>query len=90
MSEDMDEQTALNLVQEDYDEDEYEPVVEGVDDGHFKHDITNYYSIFLRKSDMTYWKIDYNSSYNYGLDEYSISTSQVKKKEIVTTTWVPA
>jgi hypothetical protein len=84
----MDEQTALLLVQEDYNENEYEVVEEWVDDGHEKHDATNYYNIVLRKGDNTYWKINFTSSYNYGLDEYSVYAIQVEKIEVVTTQWV--
>lgn len=83
----MDAQVALELVREDYDGDEYEAVEECVDDGHAKHDSTNYYSIFLRKSDNTYWRVSYTISYNYGLDEYSVYAEQVKKKEVIKTVW---
>lgn len=83
----MNEQIALSLVQEDYDESEYEPIEECVDDGHVKHDSTNYYSIFLRKSDMTYWQINYTISYDNGLDDDSVYAYQVEKKEVVTTIW---
>lgn len=83
----MDAQVALELVREDYDEDEYEAVEEYVDDGHAKHDSTNYYSIFLRKSDNTYWKVSFTTSYKYGLDEDSVYTNQVVKKEVTKTVW---
>ena len=82
----MDNETALNIIQEEYDEDEYE-VIEGGEDGHVKHDVTAYYTIVLRKSDNTHWKIGYHSSYNYGLDEYSVRVEQVKKAEFVQTVW---
>lgn len=84
----MDEKTALDLIQEDYEGDEYEVVEDCVDDGHAKHDSTNYYSIFLRKEDNTYWKVSFTFSYNYGLDEYSVMVDQVVKKEVITTEWV--
>lgn len=83
----MDTQVALELVREDYDGDEYEAVEEYVDDGHAKHDSTNYYSVFLRKSDNTYWRVSYTTSYNYGLDEYSVYANQVVKKEVAKTVW---
>lgn len=84
----MDEQTAIDLVLEDYYEDAYEMVEDWVDEGHFKHDSTHYYNIVLRKGDNTYWKINFISSYEYGLDEYSVYAHQVEKKEIVTAEWV--
>lgn len=84
----MDEQTAIDLIQENYEEDDYESVEEFVDDGHAKHDATNYYSIFLRKSDNTYWKVSFTSSYNWGLDEASVYASQVNKKEVTKTVWM--
>jgi hypothetical protein len=80
--------TALSLVEEDYDENEWEGVEIGVDDGHHKHDATNYYSIFLRKSDNTHWKICFTTSYNYGFDASSVYFYEVTKKEVVKTIWV--
>jgi hypothetical protein len=85
----MDEQTALALVQEDYSGEEYESVEEWVDAGHHKHDTTNYYSIFRCKSDNTHWRVNFQSSYNEGLDTYSIYAYQVEKVEVVKTQWVP-
>jgi len=82
----MNNETALNIIQEEYDEDEYE-VIEVGEDGFVKHDVTAYYIIVSRKSDNTHWKIGYHSSYNYGLDEYSIWVEQVKKVEFVQTVW---
>ena len=84
----MDNQTALSLVTEDYDDKDYDIIEWGVDDGHVKHDTTAYYSVFLRKSDDTYWKVNYHTSYNYGLDEDNVYGSQVEKKEVVKTIWV--
>jgi hypothetical protein len=84
----MDEKTALLLVREDYNEDEYETIEEWVDDGHSKHDDTNYYNIVLRKGDNTHWKIKFTSSYNNGLDDYSVYALQVEKREVVTVQWV--
>lgn len=85
----MDNETALDIIREDYDDSEYE-VVEGcVDDGHYKHDSTNYYSVVQRLSDKTFWKILFTSSYNYGIDKYSIYTCEVEKKEVITHSWVP-
>lgn len=83
----MDSQTALKLVQEDYDENEYEPL-EFVDDGHFKHDMTRYYGIFLRKADNTYWRVNFTISCDNGLDDNSVEAYEVKKKEVTTVTWV--
>ena len=83
----MDEETALLLVREDYNENEYEMIEEWVDDGHSKHDATNYYNIVLRKADNTYWKIDFISSYDYGLDDCSVYAYQVEKREVVTVEW---
>jgi hypothetical protein len=82
----MNNETALNIIQEEYDEDEYE-VIEVGEDGFVKHDITAYYIIVLRKSDSTYWNIAYLSSYNYGLEEDSVRVEQVKKVEFVQTVW---
>lgn len=85
----MDNETALDIIREDYDDSEYE-VVEGcVDDGHSKHDSTNYYSVVQRLSDKTFWKILFTSSYNYGIDEYSIYTCEVEKVEVVRHKWIP-
>lgn len=84
----MDEQTALLLVRENYNEDEYGVIEKWVDDGHEKHDATNYYNIVLRKGDNTYWKINFTSSYSYGLDEVSVYAHQVEKREVVTVQWV--
>jgi hypothetical protein len=84
----MDEKTALSIVREDHDEGEYEFIEESVDDGHQKHDATNYYHIVLRKSDNTHWKIGFTCSYNYGLDKYSVYVHQVEKKEVVKVVWV--
>lgn len=85
----MDNETALGIIQEDYDESEYMVMEEWVDDGHSKHDSTNYYSIVQRLSDKTFWKIMFTSSYNNGIDEYSIYTCEVEQKEVITHTWVP-
>lgn len=84
----MDYQIALNLIQEDYNESDYEPIEEWVDDGHWKHDLTQYYSIFLRKSDNTFWKVSFMSSYNEGLDEDSVEFHGVNKKEVTLIKWV--
>ena len=84
----MDEQTALKLITEDYDGSDYTAVVEGVDDGHHKHDSTYYYSVYQRKSDNTFWKVNFSCSYNYGLDEYSVYICEVEKKEVLTVKWV--
>jgi hypothetical protein len=83
----MDDQIAIGLIQDEGVEG-YEAIEDGVDAGHFKLDITDYYSVFLRKSDNTYWQVNYQISYNYGLDEESIYFYQVEKKEVVTTVWV--
>jgi len=84
----MDEQTALNMLREDYLYSEYEAVEEWVDDGHQKHDITSYYSIFLRKRDNTFWKVCFLYSYSHGLDEYGVRAFEVEKKEVKTVEWV--
>jgi len=84
----MDEQTALLLVQEDYNADEYGVIEEWIDDGHSKHDATNYYIIVLRKGDNTYWKINFTCSYNWGFEEDSVYAYQVEKREVVTVEWV--
>jgi hypothetical protein len=84
----MDDFAALLLLQENYNEDEYEVVEEWVDDGHRKHDSTDYYNIVLRKGDNTYWKINFTASYNDGLDDDSVYAHQVEKREVVTVKWV--
>ena len=84
----MDNYTALKLIREDYDGSDYTAVEEWVDDGHVEHDTTSYYSIFLRKADMTYWIIRFHSSYKCGLDEYSVYAQEAEKKERVITEWV--
>jgi hypothetical protein len=83
----MEIETALDIITEDYDDADYEVIEDMVDDGHVKHDTTAYYSIVLRKSDNTYWKIRYHTSYNYGFDEHSVDVSQVEKAEVVQTIW---
>lgn len=85
----MDNETALDIIREDYDESEYEVIEDSVDDGHLKHDINKYYHIVQRLSDKTFWKILFMSSYNYGLDEYSIYACEVEKVEVVRHKWVP-
>ncbi len=84
----MDQETALEIIREDYNESTYTVIEDSVDAGHVKHDSTAYYTIVQRQSDKTFWRISFTVSYNYGLDEYSISTSEVKKKEITTYKWV--
>ena len=84
----MDEQTAMSLVKGYYDGGDYEVIVVDVDDGHVKHDSTAYYDVYKRKSDGSFWKVRYSSSYNYGLDDYSISVVQVVEKEVTKTEWV--
>tara|TARA_R110000851_G_scaffold9707_5_gene35842 strand:+ start:675 stop:944 length:270 start_codon:yes stop_codon:yes gene_type:complete len=84
----MDEQVALLLIQEDYDDSKWEIVADKVDDGHSKHDATSYYSVFNRLSDNTYWMVSFTISYSYGLDEHSVYALQVKKEEVVRTEWV--
>ena len=84
----MDEKTALLLLRENYNEDEYEAIEEWVDNGHSKHDGTNYYNIVLRKGDNTHWKINFTSSYDNGLDDDSVYAIQVEKREVVTAQWV--
>ena len=85
----MDNETALDIIREDYDDSEYKVVEDTVDDGHYKYDSTNYYSVVQRLSDKTFWKILFTSSYNYGIDEYSIYTCEVEKVEVVRHKWIP-
>lgn len=84
----MNPETALEIIREDYDESAYTVIEDNVDDGHVKHDSTAYYTIVQRQSDKTFWMISFTASYNYGLDEDSISTSEVERKEITTYKWV--
>jgi hypothetical protein len=84
----MDYETALDLVREDYDDEEYKAIETDVDGGPLKHDVTLYYCVYLRKSDNTYWKVFYEYSYNKGLDDSSVTATQVEKKEVVTIEWV--
>jgi hypothetical protein len=85
----MNNQIALLLLDADDEADEdYELVEDCVDCGHSKHDYTNYYSIYLHLPDDTYWKVSFRSSYDSGIDGDSISTRQVKKKEVIKTIWV--
>ena len=84
----MDAETALAIIEEDYDEGEYQIIEGHVDDGHHKHDRTDYYSIVLRKVDSTYWKVCYTQSYEHGLDDGSVYVYPVEKKEAVKTIWV--
>lgn len=79
---------ALDILYETYDKEKYE-VLEGGEDYFVKHDITRYYTVVLRKSDNTTWKICYDSSYEYGLNDYSVEVFEAEKEEITTTVWVP-
>lgn len=83
----MNEEIAIDIINEDYDEDDYQ-FVEGGEDGFVKHDITAYYIIVKQLSDNTFWQVSYHSSYEYGFDEYSVMYHKVKKVEKVTTAWV--
>lgn len=83
----LNEELALALITEDYDAAEWQSVEGDVDAGHVKHDITAYYSIFKRLSDNTFWKVSFDISYDYGLDEYSVYSEQVQKVEVITTRW---
>lgn len=85
----MDNKTALDIVRCRYDENLYKVIEEAVDDGHVKHDVTACYDIAHDLTDDTYWRIGYHTSYECGLYEYSISTRQVEKTEVVKTVWVP-
>lgn len=82
----MDEETALMLVQEDYNPEEYEVIESWVDAGNFEYDRACYYSIFLRKSDNTYWKVIFY--YSQSLGGYNTYAHQVEKEEVVKTMWV--
>lgn len=83
----MNEEIAIRIAKEDYDEGNYQ-YVEGGEDGFVKHDITAYYIIVKQLSDNTFWQISYYSSYNYGFDEYSVSWWKVRAVEKVITSWV--
>lgn len=84
----MDTKTALAIVLEDYDDDEYFFIEDMVDYGHVKHDRTAYYCIVQRQSDKTFWKISYVSSYENGIDEDSAEACEVERKEIKKYKWV--
>jgi hypothetical protein len=83
----MELKTAIAILHEDYDEDEYEIIEDCVDDGHVKHDVTAYYTIVLRKSDNTFWQLNWTVSYNWGINDDDVSAIQVKKEEVVKTVW---
>ena len=78
---------ALVTKDEHSDYDSYEFLVEGADDGFVKHDITAYYSVVKDKRNGELWRINYQVSYNYGLDEHNIYFYPVIAKEVVTTVY---
>lgn len=84
----MDFETALSLVTEDHDEKEYTLITDWVDDGHSKHDYTDYYIIALSKVDNTFWRINFTSSYSYGVSEDYLFWYKVKKKAVTQEVWV--
>lgn len=83
----MEIKTAIAILDEYYNEDEYEIIEDCVDNGHVKHDTTAYYTIVLRKSDNTFWGLNFVSSYSYGREDDSIAVVQVEKTEVVRTIW---
>jgi hypothetical protein len=84
----MDHETALSIARGDCNPEQYEFIRFCVDDGYIKHDIAIYYSIIRRKVDNTFWKVEFMLSYDNGLDEDSIESWEVERKEVVTTAWM--
>lgn len=84
----MNRQTALLIVQGDYNDAEYEIIEQEMDDGQRKHDAVDYYIIVLRKEDSTHWMIDFTMSDRSGLEEGSVYVYQVEKSEVKTVKWV--
>lgn len=80
---------ALDLVREDYDEGVWEALEQDIDDGFVKHDITAYHSTYLNKESGEIFVVNYQCSYNHGLDDYNIYWYKAKKKEITTVQYVP-
>ena len=83
----MKHETALSLVTGDFCSTEFLIVEDTVDNGHHKHDSTDYYTVALRKSDNSYWMIHFVMSYNWGLDEDSLDILEVEKVEVTRTEW---
>jgi len=83
----MKHETALSLVMGDFCDTEFLIVEDTIDNGHFKHDSTGYYIVALRKSDNSYWRINFVMSYNWGIDEDSLYTQEVEKVEFTRTEW---
>jgi len=83
----MKHETALSLVMGDFCDTEFLIVEDTEDNGHYKHDSTDYYTVALRKSDNSYWMINFVMSYSYGLDEDSLHILEVEKVEVTRTEW---
>jgi hypothetical protein len=83
----MDTKTAIAILHEDYNKDEYEIIEDRVDYWHVKHYTTAYYTIVLRKSDNTFWRLGWVASYNGGIEGVDVDVIQVKKEEVVMTVW---
>ena len=87
----MNEELAYRLVAEDItDEEEAEwlEVLYDVDNGHVKHDVTEYYSIYKHKPTGKLYQIFYSQSYEYGMDEY-VTFQEVEEVEKTIKTYEP-
>jgi hypothetical protein len=83
----MELKTAIAILHEDYNKDEYEIIEDCVDYWQVKHDTTAYYTIVWRKYDNTFWRLSWLASCNWGIEDVDVDVTQVKKEEFVMTVW---
>ena len=69
-------------------EDQFTFLIEGEDDGHYKHDITDYYSIVKDTITGGLWRLNYQCSYNNGLLDDSVYFTPVEEVTKTVTTYV--
>jgi hypothetical protein len=63
-------------------------LVEGEDDGHFKHDITDYFSVVKDTTTGDLWRLNYQCAYYDGLLDDSITFYPVEEVTKTVTTYV--
>jgi hypothetical protein len=72
----------LDIIREDTED--FEEVHSEADSG--KHDCTNYWKVYQHTETGTYYAIQFDSSYNDGIQEHSIHyCGQVEPVEVITT-----
>lgn len=69
-------------------EDVLNETISSVGEWHVKHDITHYEKIF--KWDGRFWGVEYNQSYNDGLEFYRpIECVEMEEREVTIKKWFP-